>query len=767
MKHWYQRLLAAFCATCLLFSACGQPSGTEVSLENDDSQGAMGRYLEEDRTLPENVGMNRVLVPGPEGSLELLACTSTDMMVGTWNLYRSEDGGRSWTQEDAPWLKQLEGETLVYGYGVREDGTRQLRYITYPQEYLDALMAMDDNAYAEGTMPEEPPYYDWTIAPDGTPSEPREVTDSYMGATSAITFAEDGSWFLMDYVQVYHYGSDGKLINSTPIETSSSNNSCVPVGDRLYVGTSDGVSEYDIATGEKLSNEALDSLRKKPGEMASMVFSYQSNSAHVAASADGKSLCFADPDGIYQMKQGGSVVEKLLDGSLTSLNMPSLTLEAFVPVGEEEFVLLLSDGKNSSLMGYTYSPDTPTVPQTKLEVFGLEENKTVRQAMSLFQRQHPDVQVKYTVASAAEGTTTSDQLRTLSTQLLSGQGPDILLLDGMPIDSYMEKGVLMDLSEILAQCEPLLENVSAAFQDESGIWAVPARFSVPYIMAPQEAAEQINTLNGLVKAVQEGEASGKYPTGAFVNQDPLALFNILSYTSAGAWIEDGKVQEEALTQFLEAIAAMQKLAASPEEQEYYSNALQDGSWGAIDWAYGKTMFHTGLIQSWKDLATMEAASKQRGDGTVQPMEGQMGATFCPQTIVGINNNSKQKELAGQFVQLLLSQEVQKNNFSDGLAVNKQAFTETSWNPYSEFDDGYSLGSSDDQGNALILTVKWPDQATMDAFAAQITAITTPCVPEQTVQDLIWEAAQPYFTGGIDCATAVEAVQRKLQLVLAE
>lgn len=766
MKHWYHRLLAACCAACLLFSACGQPSGEEVSLETDDSQGAMGRYLEEDRALPENVGMNRFLVPGPEGSLELLACTSTDKMVGTWNLYRSEDGGRSWTQEDAPWLKQLEGETVVYGYGVREDGTRQLRYITYSQEYLGALMEMDGN-YSEEQMPEEPPYYDWTIAPDGTPSEPREVTDSYMGGTSTITFAEDGSWFLMDYVQVYHYGSDGKLINSIPIETSSSNNSCVPLGDRLYVGISNGVSEYDITTGEKLSNEALDSLRKKPREVGAAVFSYESNASHVAASLDRSSLCFADSDGIYQMKLGGTVVEKLLDGSLTSLNMPSLILEALVPVGKEEFVILLNDGKNTFLKGYTYSPDTPTVPQTKLEVFGLEENKTVRQAMSLFQRQHPDVQVKYTVASAAEGTTTSDQLRTLSTQLLSGQGPDILLLDGMPIDSYLEKGVLMDLSEILTQCEPLLENVSAAFQDESGIWAVPARFSVPYIMAPQEVTEQLDSLDSLVKTAQEGKDSGKYPNGVFANENSLALFNILSRSCAGAWIKDGEVQEEALTQFLEAVQQLQKPAASPEEQEYFINALEDGSWASVDYAYEDILFVTGLIQSWKDLATMEAAGRERGDSVAQPMQGQMGATFCPQTIVGINSNSKQKELAGQFIQILLSQEVQKNDFSDGLAVNKQAFTETSRNPYSAYDDGYSLASSDEQGNTMILNVKWPEQATMDAFAAQITAITTPCVQEQTVQDLIWEAAQPYFTGGIDCATAVEAVQRKLQLVLAE
>lgn len=767
MKHLYQRLLAVCCACSMLFSACGSASTGQTS--QDSSQTAMGRYLEEERTLPDKVGMNRFLVPGTDGSLELLAGSSDASMIGTWNLYRSQDGGRSWTQEDTPWLEELGEDTMISGYGVREDGTRQLRYVTYSQEYIDALTSFyDSGAEDESLAPEEPPYYDWTIAPDGTSSGPKEVTDPYTGGTAPITFADDGSWFVMDYTHVDHYGTDGKLINTVEFTGMSSNNSCIALGDRLYIGNSDGVNEYDIATGEKLSNEALDSLRPKAEDMATMVFSYENNAAHVAASADGSSLCFADPNGIYQMKQGGTVVEKLLDGALTSLNMPSLTLEAFVPVGEEEFVILLNDGKNTSLMGYTYSPDTPTVPQTKLEVFGLEENKTVRQAMSLFQRQHPDVQVNYTVASDAEGTTTSDQLRTLSTELLSGKGPDILLLDGMPMDSYREKGVLMDLTEILAQCEPLLENVSAAFRDENGTWAVPARFSVPYLMAPSAVAGEVDTFGGLVQAAQEGQASGTYPTGALINQSPLAMLNFFSHTCAGAWVQDGTVQEEALSQFLEAIAALQKPASSSAEEEYYANALEDASWGALEWSYQKTMFNTGLVQSWRDMATMEAARKQRGDGVIQPMQGQMGATFCPQATVGINNNSSQKELAGQFVQLLLSQEVQKNNFTDGFAVNQQAFEESSWNPYSEFDDGYSIGSSDEDGsNLMLLQVKWPDKATMEAFAQQITAITTPCVPDQTVLDLIWEAAQPYFDGSIDCTTAVEAVQRKLQLVLAE
>lgn len=60
--------------------------------------------------------------------------------------------------------------------------------------------------------------------------------------------------------------------------------------------------------------------------------------------------------------------------------------------------------------------------------------------MGLFQRQNPDVHVVYDVAlTGADAVTASDALRTLANELLAGKGPDLLVLDGMPIDSYVEK----------------------------------------------------------------------------------------------------------------------------------------------------------------------------------------------------------------------------------------------------------------------------------------------------------------------------------------
>ena len=73
--------------------------------------------------------------------------------------------------------------------------------------------------------------------------------------------------------------------------------------------------------------------------------------------------------------------------------------------------------------------------------------------------------------------TVSDALKTLTTEIMAGNGPDVLLLDGMPVETYIEKGVLKDLSALIKESGgSYFENILNAYQDAQGqMCAVPAR----------------------------------------------------------------------------------------------------------------------------------------------------------------------------------------------------------------------------------------------------------------------------------------------------
>ena len=78
-------------------------------------------------------------------------------------------------------------------------------------------------------------------------------------------------------------------------------------------------------------------------------------------------------------------------------------------------------------------------------VYSLETNNLILDMISEFENEYPDIELIYETGEGSEGSTTkSDQIRALNARILAGDGPDVLLLDGLPVESYIQKGILED-----------------------------------------------------------------------------------------------------------------------------------------------------------------------------------------------------------------------------------------------------------------------------------------------------------------------------------
>ena len=61
---------------------------------------------------------------------------------------------------------------------------------------------------------------------------------------------------------------------------------------------------------------------------------------------------------------------------------------------------------------------------------------------------------------------------------MAGEGPDLLILDGLPADSYAEKGILEDLTDIVEpEKEKYFYNIISAYNGGGKIYKVPTAFS--------------------------------------------------------------------------------------------------------------------------------------------------------------------------------------------------------------------------------------------------------------------------------------------------
>ena len=183
-----------------------------------------------------------------------------------------------------------------------------------------------------------------------------------------------------------------------------------------------------------------------------------------------------------------------------------------------------------------------------MTVYSLKSNDLILDMISEFQDQYPDVELIYETGEGADGSVTmSDRIRALNARILAGDGPDVLLLDGLPVDSYIEKGILEDLTPVLgSEKETLLPNILSAYTKEDKIYMLPLRVNIPLFMTSGQNPEKFSDLESLV---EYSEAEGGVAN--LLDYSYANMLQILYYNYKPDFImEDGVVNREAVVQFL-------------------------------------------------------------------------------------------------------------------------------------------------------------------------------------------------------------------------
>ena len=92
-------------------------------------------------------------------------------------------------------------------------------------------------------------------------------------------------------------------------------------------------------------------------------------------------------------------------------------------------------------------------------------------------------------------------------ELLGGNGADILVLDGLPLDSYIEKGVLEDLNgfyEEIKKDNPLQENIVNSMKRNKGLYQLPVRTKVLCMFGSDEETSAMQSLDSLEAYLEGG-----------------------------------------------------------------------------------------------------------------------------------------------------------------------------------------------------------------------------------------------------------------------
>ena len=714
--------------------------------DGEASSTAMGRFLESDIELPGNFDSVYDMEKLENGSIRL-AASSTEGGIEVWD---SGDGGTTWEQQEQ-FQDSFPADSMPTAVGISPEGAIWVSSMKGTE--ADNMSLEHILAAADGTAS--------TV--DLSDSINSENGEAYI---SNAAFLDNDTVILQSFSQVYQYDCASASVSGQFPDLGASIYGMMLVDGKVILITDSQVYVYDGNTMEE--QETSEGMKENILQAASDTSSLATAGAKFIAGVSDESeeggVYYLDRQGLFHQKWDGSVVEQLMDGELSSLADPATFLNAFVMLDSEHFLAAVSGGSGVKLIQYFWSKDTPAKPETELSVYSLYDNDDIRQAAAMYQKANPNVYVKLeTGITGEDGASSEDVLKTLNTEIMAGNGPDVLLLDGMNVDSYIEKGVLTDLSDLLGDKSAYYENIVGTFQGEDGsISAVPLRFQIPLLFT---------TENGTLDYEALCQKAGVFNS----TNAQLLLLKFWNTCEGSVQKEDGTLDEAALRSFLENMKTMKgELTDSDKEMAqmmltgFAGSGFSTGMLTSIvsdlmNFLADSEGTVVGTIGSAVDFQELVSVKEQIGKGDYQAMPGTETNVFVPAEIIGVNSKSTKADAAKEFVSYLLSGEAQSIQQGGGMPVSREAFRDT----FSSLSEGGGISTSDENGNMISLNLVLPAQEEIDKICSIAEKLTTPSTMNQLLQETILEQGYSYLSGEQDLDTTVGNITQKMNLYLAE
>lgn len=741
-------MLAGLLAAAVgIMTGCSGGEG-QNNKDSNEAETTKGRYVEEECSLPDEIG--RIMDLAGTGGQNV-------RMVADTGVYDSADGGRSW--QACSEISEEKARKITGGISCAAVSSTG----DIAAAYMDG-----QNANVE-------------ILTGDRESGPVEVGQAVI---TSVMFSGEEDVAAVDVeenIMMVDMAAETS-VNIIPADDGQ-RTGIACIGDQILVQSINSAQLYDKKGSSLQTDEVLISLVKENKQQPGI--SGARNSL-IASQPDGKGLFYCSRKGLYSYRLGGTTAEQLIDGSMTSIGSPKLYFTGMAAKEDGSVLVSYMDGNGKPLLkNYVYSESADTVQGKELTVYSLYDDPVLRQAVTMYNSNNADSYAHLVIGTDGSGAVTGDDaVKTLNTEILAGKGPDVLILDGLPIDTYIENGMLADMEEILNDIEDtdgLFENVAGAYEADGRICAVPTRFLVPVVAGRSEIVEQIidlKTMGEQISRIREHNTDA----GSAVGMLDGMLLEKLFHISAGAWIRaDGTLDEAKLREFLQEAKEIQD--GQIKDADKAQVEAINNYWDGLDTFLEVLAPFSDLQMGRKELAYAELGSvynlnqllaAQNGYKIVyKTATGQTENTFIPKSIAGINVRSGRQPEAEQFIKMLLGADVQSMTSIDrelGFPVNRAAFDKTTDNPHSEEQGGgmaAEAAGEDASGNQGEDLPEWPEKSEYSEFISILEKLDNPSVTDDVIKKIVIEAGTAYLKEETSLDEASERIKSQISIYLAE
>lgn len=778
-----------------------EKDNADLSTESGDTKDggeentAMGRYVETVTDLSDFCVRVSGVVRMADGSLMI-----ADVNNGTTMTLAPQ--AQEWQPDKPEWFRELDIK-YVFDLSFGADGTGGIIYKPQKAEDADAPdPETEQGQEEENGETESEPETDrgesyrsdarcLVVRPDGARISVELPGSGDESIPELIEITDTGRVFVTCMTgEIYEVKEDGSVekvltVDRRPEQIQFQGNIMIMDAERY-----DGFLLYDLEKGEYVEDEVLHDFVQENYKDRS----YSSADCYEVVFFPGEDgvIYIAGEKGLHRHVIGGGAMEQVIDGALSCFGNPTYShaLVGMTALADNEFLAAFYGGK---VARFTYNPDIPTVPDERLKVYSLRENNTLRQGVSIYQSENPQVYVEYEVGiGEGDSTTRDDALKKLNTRIMAGEGPDVVILDDMPIDSYISKNMLLDLSGDLDSYtgeNALFENIVDAFEKDGRVYTVPCEIQLPLMAGKEKYISMAGNLEGIADMMEQLRTD--YPEKPLMRIcSEKGIMRFFAMTSAPAWkTASGELDTKAVTEFLKQSrriydAQMDGLPAKYVEDYMNSNAnfveylgvtREESDYfrtpdemaylsGETQIVFGSTYYHSGICMVF-------SIRKVKGfeEDVILPMGGMSEKVFIPKTLIGINAASANLEGARGLMKTLLGSEVQSHLYN-GFSINREAFPEM-YNINEEWinEEGVfsSIGSSNPDGTSFGMDIYMLSDEQRAQVLEWMETVSTPYIADTVLENAVYNVGVEYMRGGCSLEEAGKMIQQNVDIYMSE
>lgn len=405
-------------------------------------------------------------------------------------------------------------------------------------------------------------------------------------------------------------------------------------------GETDVIETYDLKTGEKKENDnTMDSF-----------LSERINSLFLPSDNE---VIRLNSEGISSFSIDTGEKKVLLNSKNMEYSQEGTSLYGAYVCQNKNLVTWQSTGPfDWSLSLFTYSDIGKKETYVTLDIYMLYDDIIPDYLYSEFESKHPNIKLNLQYGSTdASAITAEDAIKILNTELSAGKGPDIILLDGLPVTSYISKGMLEPVDEVLKDfpLDSYLENVIKCYSIEDTTYALPMGFTIPAILSTESVIANDSSLKTFTSEIEKLSDEMVLPKSVYAN-----TISILYDVYFDSCFKEGKLDKKLLNEFYLNCEKLWSNATYHKSDEpfdfmYSPNINSSISIPLVYAAYADSKVNVGTVD------TLQLFHELKGLSQSHNLNWEiLGDTFLPRYSYGVSSNSKHKKEALEFLEYILS-----------------------------------------------------------------------------------------------------------------